>query len=157
MKIGITKKMLFTCAMLLMTSVLSASNFTINKIDHIVLRVPEKSKADVVNFYISILGLNLEREVEEVNLLQLRAGSSLIDLIIVHEEKMDLTNQNVDHFCLEISTQDIFLVREELLSNGVEITTDVVTRYGAGGYGNSLYILDPIGNTVELKAAPLVT
>lgn len=33
--------------------------------------------------------------------------------------------------------------------------SDVAERYGADGYGPSLYIYDPDGNIVELKSPPL--
>lgn len=146
------KSLMITC-MLLMSSVLSAANFTVNKIDHIVLKVPQTSKDAVIEFYTKILGLNVERELEELHLLQLRAGGSLIDLIVVPENKIDQSQGNVDHFCLEITTNDLKQVQKYLVENGVEVTSEVVTRYGAGGYGNSLYLLDPIGNAIELKMA----
>jgi len=33
-------------------------------------------------------------------------------------------------------------------------TGEVARRYGAEGFGLSIYITDPEGNTVELKGAP---
>jgi glyoxylase I family protein len=39
-----------------------------------------------------------------------------------------------------------------MISAGVTCT-EAGTRYGADGYGLSIYVTDPDGNTVELKAA----
>ena len=33
------------------------------------------------------------------------------------------------------------------------VCSEVGSRYGADGYGLSIYVVDPDGNTVELKAA----
>ena len=41
-------------------------------------------------------------------------------------------------------------MRQHLNSFGIE-TGDFIKRYGAQGFGNSIYILDPDGNTVELR------
>jgi catechol 2,3-dioxygenase-like lactoylglutathione lyase family enzyme len=37
---------------------------------------------------------------------------------------------------------------------GVPVEEDAVTRWGARGDGTSIYVRDPDGNTVELKAYP---
>lgn len=39
-----------------------------------------------------------------------------------------------------------------LVAHGVT-TGEVATRYGAGGFGGSIYLTDPEGNGIELKAA----
>ena len=62
----------------------------LSAIDHIVLRVT--SLDSMARFYCDVLGCIREREVEELGLVQLRAGGSLIDLVAVHGE---LENQEV--------------------------------------------------------------
>ena len=54
----------------------------LSAIDHIVLRVT--SLDSMARFYCDVLGCIREREVEELGLVQLRAGGSLIDLVAVH-------------------------------------------------------------------------
>jgi catechol 2,3-dioxygenase-like lactoylglutathione lyase family enzyme len=44
-------------------------------------------------------------------------------------------------------------VTAHLEANGVA-AGPVLRRYGAEGYGSSIYITDPDGNTVELKGPP---
>jgi hypothetical protein len=57
----------------------------------------------------------------------------------------------MDHFCLRLAAFDGARLEAHLAAHGVP-AGDVVARYGAAGEGPSLYIEDPEGNTVELKA-----
>ncbi len=56
----------------------------------------------------------------------------------------------MDHVCLQIVPWDSEAILDHLNRNGVP-AGDVAARYGADGYGPSIYIKDPEGNTVELK------
>ncbi|MDX1400685.1 MAG: VOC family protein, partial [Kiloniellales bacterium] len=76
-------------------------------IDHIVLRVSERTRA--LAFYCDLLGCELEREVADLGLLQLRAGNSLIDLVLIDGQLGQAggaapgkDGRNVDHFCLRV-------------------------------------------------------
>jgi len=128
----------------------------IRKIDHLVLR--SKNVAGMVRFYQEVLGCEVERELPPaVGLTQLRAGNALIDIVAVDSElgraggaPPGPTGNNVDHFCLELQAVGEHELREWLESRGVECGP-FQTRYGAGGFGPSIYIRDPDGNTVELR------
>lgn len=92
--------------------------------------------------------------------MQLRAGAALIDLVSVDSElgklggrAPDNEGHNVDHFCIRIEPFSIEQIRDQLVAHGID-AGDVGRRYGADGYGPSLYISDPDGNTVELKGPP---
>ena len=61
--------------------------------------------------------------------------------------------RNLEHFALRIEPFDEPSLRARLLSLGVE-PGEVATRYGAEGFGPSLYVRDPDGNVVELKGPP---
>lgn len=123
-------------------------SFEVTGIDHVVVRVADRERA--LAFYRDVLGLVVEREQRELGLIQLRAGRSLIDL--VPGEPADQQRPNIDHFALEIRPFDETALRKHLTARGVEIG-EAGLRYGAGGEGPSLYIRDPDGNKVELKAA----
>lgn len=130
----------------------------IEGIDHVVLRVADPEAA--VRFYCDVLGCHEERRVEEVGLIQLRAGSGLIDIVGVDSVIGRLggaapgpEGRNVEHVALRIADYDEPALRRHLMANGVQ-PGDTVERYGAGGYGPSMYIQDPDGNTVELKGPP---
>ena len=136
--------------------------FEIDDLDHLVLRVHDEKA--ILAFYCDVLGLQVERRLDELGLIQLRAGSALIDIVPVDSElgraagaPPDLTGtavggKNLDHFCLHISPFDETHIRAYLNRHGIH-TEAAKTRYGATGFGPSIYIKDPEGNTVELKGA----
>lgn len=124
-------------------------SFHVTGIDHVVVRTADQKQA--LTFYRDVLGLVLEREQPELQLVQLRAGRSLIDL--VPGDGADHEKPNIDHFALEIAPFDEGELRAHLAARGVAVIESGL-RYGAGGEGPSLYIRDPDGNKVELKAAP---
>ena len=129
---------------------------TVAGIDHIVLRTSRL--AQMLIFYRDILGCEIEREsAPETGLTQLRAGNALIDLVVVDSElgkagggNPTLTENNMDHFCLQIHPLSESDVITYLESHQIE-AGEFARRYGAGGYGRSLYINDPEGNVVELR------
>jgi len=90
--------------------------------------------------------------------MQLRAGSCLIDLVTL-DGKLGreggagpgAEGHNLDHFCVRLESFDETALRAHLVSHGIACG-DIAQRYGAEGDGPSLYIKDPDGNTVELKA-----
>ena len=128
----------------------------ITGLDHIVLRTSHME--EMLHFYSTILGCPIERELSpEFGLVQLRAGNALIDLVAVDSElgrtgggpPTDGDN-NMDHFCLQVSTQPEEEIRHYLASHGINVGP-FERRYGAQGHGNSVYLHDPEGNTVELR------
>ncbi len=124
-------------------------------IDHVVLRVADVERA--TRFYCDVLGCREERRVADIGLIQLRAGTALIDLVGVDSElgraggaAPGAEGRNVDHVALRIEVFDEAALRTHLEAHGVA-AGEVKRRYGAEGDGPSLYIEDPDGNTVELK------
>ncbi len=124
--------------------------FEILGIDHVVLRVADLERA--IAFYEGVLGAKVERRSEKFGLVQLRAGRSLIDLIEAPAGEAKGAG-NMDHFALRIEPFDEAAIRAHLEAHGIA-TGELKTRYGAEGNGPSLYIVDPDGNTVELKGPP---
>lgn len=132
--------------------------FNIGTLDHLVLRVHDVER--MIAFYRDVLGCTLERTLEEFGLHQLRAGTSLIDLVTLDgpigrsggagpgEE-----GRNLDHFCLRIDPFDAAAIGAWLDAAGVTHEAPA-TRYGADGYGPSIYLRDPEGSVVELKGPP---
>jgi len=127
-------------------------------LDHVVLRVSDLERARA--FYCDLLGCSFEKWQEPLGLLQLRAGSALIDLITLDGPlgraggaAAGREGRNVDHFCLRIAPFEESALRAHLAAHGIA-AGEAVQRYGAEGSGPSLYISDPDGNTVELKGPP---
>lgn len=132
--------------------------FHITDIDHIVLRITDLDT--VLHFYTEVLGCTVERRQDDIGLVQLRAGRSLIDLVPVHGPlgrpggaAPGREGRNMDHFCLRVEPFDEAAIRSHLLAAGVR-PGPVLPRNGAEGMGPSMYLSDPEGNTVELKGPP---
>ena len=86
---------------------------------------------------------------QQPRLVQLRAGASLIDLVPKPAAE-GAAAPNMDHFAVRVDGFDAAALKAHLQSHGID-PGEVRERYGAEGYGPSLYITDPDGNTVELK------
>jgi glyoxylase I family protein len=132
--------------------------FQIRQIDHIVLRV--RDTVAMQAFYCDVLGCSVERRQDEIGLLQLRAGASLIDLVSV-DGKLGRVGgaapgqegRNLDHLCLRVDPFDHDAIVAHLQAHGARLS-DFGSRYGAEGEGPSQYLFDPEGNVVELKGPP---
>ena len=127
-------------------------------LDHVVLRVNDAQRS--LAFYCDLLGCTLERRVEEAGLIQLRAGSALIDLVPLDGPlgraggaPPGKEGRNMDHLCLRVEPFDEAAIRERLVGAGID-AGETARRYGAEGFGPSIYIEDPDGNVIELKGPP---
>jgi glyoxylase I family protein len=130
----------------------------IREIDHLVLRVTDLPS--MLDFYCRVLGCAVERRQDELGLVQLRAGRSLIDMITIAGPlgaqggaAPGKDGRNMDHFCLRLEPFDAGAIRAFLATAGV-VAGDVASRYGAEGEGPSIYLTDPEGNSIELKGPP---
>jgi catechol 2,3-dioxygenase-like lactoylglutathione lyase family enzyme len=131
----------------------------IRDIDHVVLRVADLPA--MLAFYCDVLGCTIERRVDDLGLVQLRAGRSLIDLVPVDSRlgrqggaAPGSGGRNMDHFCVRVEPFDEAAIRRHLASHGVD-AGPTESRYGAEGQGPSIYINDPEDNVVELKGPPV--
>lgn len=127
-------------------------------LDHLVLRVNDLPAME--HFYSVVLRCPVERRLDDLGLVQLRAGNSLLDLVPVNSELgrkggagPGSEARNLDHFCWSVAPFDPQAIYAHLAKHGVE-AGPVERRYGAGGFGPSIYLTDPEGNTVELKGPP---
>ena len=118
-------------------------------LDHVVLRVADLDRS--IDFYRRVLGCHVERTLEQPKLVQLRAGAAMIDLVPRTEDEDE--GRNMDHFAVRIAEMDVPALSARLRAEGID-PGEVRRRYGAEGYGSSIYITDPDGNTVELKGPP---
>lgn len=129
--------------------------FTLRQIDHVVLRVRDVEAS--LHFYCDVLGCTLDKVQETIGLWQVRAGSSLIDLVPLDGllgkrggAAPGAEGRNLDHFAIQVTPFDEEKIRKHLAAHDIRIV-ESGQRYGAEGTGPSVYIVDPDGNTVELK------
>ena len=123
----------------------------VEALDHIVLAVADVGRS--LAWYCGALGL------APVRVDQWRAGDApfpsvrvsagtIIDIVEVGEGAP--AGRNVDHFCLVVAAEDLAAVRA---SDAFEIVRDPdFALYGARGMADGLYVRDPDGNEVELRA-----
>lgn len=124
-------------------------SFHVERIDHVVLRV--RDLAGMVRFYEQALGFKEERRLEKLQLVQMRAGTSMLDLIAAERSAgAPAGAANMDHLCFRVEPFDRDAIVTRLAPFGVSVG-ETVERYGAEGNGPSVYFNDPEGNQIELK------
>lgn len=135
-----------------------ARPITPREIDHVVLRIVDLEA--MLRFYVDVLGCTVVRRRDDIGLVQLQAGASMIDLVPVAGPlgrvggpPPQAQGRNMDHFCLRVEPFDEVAIRQHLAVHGVS-AGGTERRFGAEGEGPSIYLQDPEGNTVELKGPP---
>ncbi|WP_447095484.1 VOC family protein [Pseudomonas sp. CF10PS3] len=130
-------------------------NFSIQRLDHVVLRVQNIERS--LAFYTSVLGCEVKKRREDLGLIHLSAGASMIDLVDVNGsigrqggKPAGKQGHNVDHVCLRVEPFDEQAILGHLADAGIS-AEKAEMRYGAEGTGWSLYFNDPDGNQIELK------
>jgi len=115
-------------------------------LDHVVIVVADVERS--LAWYGNALGLAGER-VEEWR----RGEVPFPSVRVSHDTILDLlqgerSGTNVDHLCFVMEPQDL----EALAASGrFDVVSGPVPRFGAQGTGTSLYVVDPDGNTIELR------
>ena len=111
----------------------------IRALDHVVLRVRDLDAS--LAFYVQVLGCEEERRLDDLGLVQLRAGASLIDLVPVTGQlgraggaPPGKGGRNVDHVALRIEELDAERLVAHLKAHGLA-PSPIAVRYGAEGYG----------------------
>jgi catechol 2,3-dioxygenase-like lactoylglutathione lyase family enzyme len=131
--------------------------FALEGIDHILLLV--KGMQTAVRFYAKALGCKIEGRLPQYGMLQLRAGSALIDLVDIADPRASWAlppiagGRNLDHLCLALGAHDEASLRRHLARQRVEIIEEGM-HAGSRGESLSLYVRDPSGNVIELKGPP---
>ena len=136
-----------------------APPYSIDALDHVVIRARDLDA--MLAFYRDVLGCTLAKANAPLGLYHLRAGLSMIDLIDAAGElgraggaappEAHAGGRNVDHLAIRVTPFDEPAIRAHLEAHGVA-AGDAGLRFGAEGDGLSLYVTDPEGNVVELKA-----
>jgi catechol 2,3-dioxygenase-like lactoylglutathione lyase family enzyme len=121
---------------------------TVREIDHVVYRVHDVERT--LAWYCGELGLEGVRVDEwrrgEAPFPSVRVNpGSIIDLI-----PGDPNDANVDHICFVVDADAL----AEITAPRFTVVEGPVARFGARGMATSMYVRDPDGNLVELRAYP---
>ena len=124
--------------------------FRFHGLDHVVLKVTSIERT--LHFYVDVLGMKLERIIEDFGIYQLRCGRNLLDLQVLPagQTLADKAARGVDHLCLLIDG-DMKVIRDHLAAHDVAVDRGPLELYGATGFGTSVYVSDPDGHSIELK------
>jgi catechol 2,3-dioxygenase-like lactoylglutathione lyase family enzyme len=119
-------------------------------LDHVVLRCADIEAS--LRFYCDELGLAPDRVDEwrrgETFFPSARIdATTLIDLFPAPPDAEVGSGVNMEHFCLVIEPADLDALAEQFPES-----RRADGLYGAQGIASSLYVLDPDGNTVELRS-----
>ncbi len=132
--------------------------FKLGQLDHVVLRTINVQT--MLDFY-AALGCNVVRSSEKLGMHQLRAGSSMIDIVdaggALGKQRGGAPapdGPNMDHFALRIDPFDAVAMKAYFNERGIKFVELPMPLFGAEGFGPSVYVTDPDGNTVELKGPP---
>lgn len=60
-------------------------------------------------------------------------------------------HSNMDHFCIVIDRPDLKQIILELQAAGVRVDDTPLERWGARGWGTSIYVRDTDNNRIEIK------
>jgi catechol 2,3-dioxygenase-like lactoylglutathione lyase family enzyme len=127
---------------------------TVTGFDHVVLRCADVETT--LAWYQTRLGLAPVR-VDEWRAgaapfpsLRVDAGT-IIDLIPAPEGPAPMAGGHLDHLCLVV---DAASVRAVVDDPGFHVVDGPAPRFGARGMATSVYVADPDGLTVELRAYP---
>jgi catechol 2,3-dioxygenase-like lactoylglutathione lyase family enzyme len=118
-------------------------------LDHVVLNCQDVDRS--LHWYVEELGL------QPVRVDEWRAGTApfpsvrVDDATIIDLLAADRSGVNVDHLCLVLEPTDLGVLAA---SGRFDVVGDgpVGGLFGARGYATSLYVRDPDGNTIELRA-----
>jgi catechol 2,3-dioxygenase-like lactoylglutathione lyase family enzyme len=119
----------------------------VHELDHIVLNVTDVERS--LTWYTELLGLAPDRveawRAGEVPFPSVRVNDrTIIDLFEVAR-----TGENMNHVCLVIDRSDVDAVAND---GRFDVVDGPGSRWGARGDGWSVYVVDPDGNTVELRS-----
>jgi catechol 2,3-dioxygenase-like lactoylglutathione lyase family enzyme len=134
--------------------------FKISAMDHIVLNVPDIERA--MAFYTQILGLEPERWDEfrqgKVPFPSVRVSpETVIDLFPMKPGQTLMRGEgllNLNHFTMVVDAADFEAFQKHLTEHDVKIEEGPGRRWGARGYGMSVYFSDPDGNRIEVRCYP---
>ena len=123
-------------------------------IDHVNIKIPENGVEEALNFYRRVLGFETMKLEEfknnERTSFFFRISEDSVINIRPKEDFQRPSGKSFDHFCIVLD-EKIEDVKKILDENSIEILREG-NPLGAKGRGPGVYIRDPFGYRIELKA-----
>jgi catechol 2,3-dioxygenase-like lactoylglutathione lyase family enzyme len=123
-------------------------------IDHVNLRIPEDGVDDAREFYGDRLGFGIEDALyaaDEKPFFDVRLSATAVVHLWPTEEFEPPAATNYDHVAVVVE-ESLDDITTELYSAGVEVEKTLDSPLGATGEGPAVYVRDPFGYRIELKA-----
>ncbi|OYR58101.1 VOC family protein [Halorubrum halodurans] len=123
-------------------------------IDHVNLRIPEDGVETAREFYGDELGFGIEDalfEAGEKPFLDVRLSATGVIHLWPTAEFEPPTATNYDHVCVVVE-ESLDAIEAELDAAGIEIDRTLESPLGATGEAAAVYVRDPFGYRIELKA-----
>ncbi|OYR48405.1 MULTISPECIES: VOC family protein [unclassified Halorubrum] len=123
-------------------------------IDHVNLRIPADGVDDAREFYGERLGFGIEDALyaaDEKPFFDVRLSATAVVHLWPTDEFEPTTATNYDHVAVVVE-ESIDEIEAELDAAGVEIEKTLDEPLGATGEAPAVYVRDPFGYRVELKA-----
>lgn len=127
----------------------------VRHMDHVNLRTPADALDAARAFYEERLGFPLEGvgafETGEKPFFDVRLAPTAVIHLWPSDDFEPPTGANYRHACVVVE-QPIEDVKEELDDVGVEVVMELDSPRGATGVGPAVYVADPFGYRLEIKA-----
>ncbi|MDZ5810033.1 VOC family protein [Halorubrum sp. AD140] len=123
-------------------------------IDHVNLRIPEDGVDDAREFYGDRLGFGIEDALyaaDEKPFFDVRLSATAVIHLWPTDEFAPPTATNYDHVAVVVE-EPIGEIEDELKAAGVAVEKRLDSPLGATGEAPAVYVRDPFGYRVELKA-----
>lgn len=123
-------------------------------IDHVNLRIPDDGVDDAREFYGERLGFGIEDtlfEAGEKPFFDVRLSATGVVHLWPTDEFEPPTATNYDHVAVVVE-ESIAEIEAELDAAGVEVERTLDSPLGATGEAPAVYVRDPFGYRIELKA-----
>ncbi len=123
-------------------------------IDHVNLRIPADGVVDAQEFYGEMLGFGIEDALytaDEKPFFDVRLSATAVIHCWPTDSFEPPTATNYDHVAVGVE-ESLDDIESELAAAGVEIEKRLDSPLGATGEAPAVYVRDPFGYRVELKA-----
>ncbi|ELZ61200.1 MULTISPECIES: VOC family protein [Halorubrum] len=123
-------------------------------VDHVNLRIPADGADDAREFYGEALGFGIEDALyaaDEKPFFDVRLSATAVIHLWPTDEFEPPERMNYDHVAVVVE-EPVDEIEAELAEAGVEVEKTLDSPLGATGEAGAVYVRDPFGYRVELKA-----